>query len=229
MKKRRKQGEICGSLCAPGSARDPQRACRKNLRRRDEILSQPNPWCHAICFKMSFSRKRQTWHRFISLRMVTASTTSMTRRKTSRKPMVLRSCTAFPCEPRAPRTATCTLDASCLVHESILQCSHIGVWCKCFAKPQNCMFGGDFAGNRPRKQKTGRKRPRLLENGRKLGQIDEKNTRNPKKALPGRETAPGSSFSRFWVKMRTIAQRARKISPKHLPKNAKIRKQNATI
>ena len=48
------------------------------------------------------------------------------------------------------------------------------------------------------KRKTGRKRPRLLKNRRKLGQIDEKNARNLKKALPGRaKTAPGSSFQDF--------------------------------
>ena len=51
-------------------------------------------------------------------------------------------------------------------------------------------------------RKTGRKRPRLLVNRRKLGQIDEKNARNPKKTLPGTKTVPGLSFARFWVKMR---------------------------
>ena len=43
-------------------------------------------------------------------------------------------------------------------------------------------------------RETGRKRPRLLENGRKLGQIDEKNARNPKKALPGRENGARIEF-----------------------------------
>ena len=36
-------------------------------------------------------------------------------------------------------------------------------------------------------RKTGRKRAKSLEHRRKLGQIDEKNARNLKKALPGRE------------------------------------------
>ena len=60
-----------------------------------------------------------------------------------------------------------------------------------------CMFWGDFAGNRPRKQKNRarrRKRPKLLGNQRKSGQIDEKNARNPKKALPGRENGTRIEF-----------------------------------
>ena len=43
-------------------------------------------------------------------------------------------------------------------------------------------------------RKTGRKRPRLLENRRKLGQIDEKNARNLKNALPGRENGARIEF-----------------------------------
>ena len=83
-------------------------------------------------------------------------------------------------------------------HKRILYCSHFGVWCECFAKQQNCMFWGDFAGNRPRKQKPGRKRPRFLENRRKLGQIDEKHARNPKKSTPGaRKRRPGRVFQDF--------------------------------
>ena len=43
-------------------------------------------------------------------------------------------------------------------------------------------------------RKTGRKRPRLLENRRKLGHIDEKSARNPKKALTGRENGARTEF-----------------------------------
>ena len=41
---------------------------------------------------------------------------------------------------------------------------------------------------------TGRKRPRLLENRRKSGQIDEKNARNLKKALPWHENVARVEF-----------------------------------
>ena len=75
------------------------------------------------------------------------------------------------------------------------------------------MLWGDFAGNRPRKQKTGRKRPRLLDNRRKLGQIDEKNVRNLKKALPGRENGARIEF------FKNLGQNAknRPASPENLP------------
>ena len=43
-------------------------------------------------------------------------------------------------------------------------------------------------------RKTGRKRPRLLEHRRKLGQIDVKNARNLKKALMGRENGARIEF-----------------------------------
>ena len=43
-------------------------------------------------------------------------------------------------------------------------------------------------------RKTGRKRPRLLEHRRKYGQVDEKNARNPKKTLPGRENGARIDF-----------------------------------
>ena len=69
-------------------------------------------------------------------------------------------------------------------------------------------------------RKTGRKRPRLLENRRKLGQIDEKNTRNLKKALPGRENGARIEFFRILGQNVKIAEQARKINPKVLPKFA---------
>ena len=43
-------------------------------------------------------------------------------------------------------------------------------------------------------RETGRKRPRLLENRRKLGQIDGKKARNLKNALPGRENGARVEF-----------------------------------
>ena len=74
----------------------------------------------------------------------------------------------------------------------------------------------DSAGSRPRKQKNRPKRPRLQKHQRKLGQIDEKNARNPKKALPGHENKARIEFSKFWVKIRKIAQRARNIPLKKI-------------
>ena len=70
-------------------------------------------------------------------------------------------------------------------------------------------------------KKTGRKRPRLLENRWKLGQIDEKSARNPKKALPGRENGARVEFFKILGQNVKIAQRARKSNPKILPKFAK--------
>ena len=43
-------------------------------------------------------------------------------------------------------------------------------------------------------RKTGRKRPKLLEIPRKLGQIDEKKARNPKEKLLGRENGARIEF-----------------------------------
>ena len=89
-------------------------------------------------------------------------------------------------------------------------------------------FFEDYAGNRHRKQKAGRKRPRMLENRQKLGQIDEKNTMNPKKALPGCENGARVEFFKILGQNAKIAQRARKINEKitkicqNLPKSAKI-------
>ena len=72
---------------------------------------------------------------------------------------------------------------------------------------------------------TGRKRPRLLEMGRRLGQIDEKNARNPNKALPGREN-PGREngarieFFKILGQNVKIAQRAPQIKLEQIAQNA---------
>ena len=86
-------------------------------------------------------------------------------------------------------------------------------------------------------RKTGRKRPKLLENRRKLGQIDEKNARNLKKALPGRENGARVEFQYFGQNAKN-RQASQENKLEHFAKsekkgqisanNGKIRRKNPT-
>ena len=77
------------------------------------------------------------------------------------------------------------------------------------------MFWGDFAGNRPRKQKNRPKTAQIARNGRKLGQIDEKNARNLKKALAGREN--GARIEFFKILGQNVKNRP--ANPENQPEN----------
>ena len=84
------------------------------------------------------------------------------------------------------------------------------------------MFWGILQEIDLKNRKPGRKRPRLLEHRQKLGEIDEKNARNLKKALPGRENGARIEFFKILGHNVKIAQRARKINPKTLPNFANL-------
>ena len=82
------------------------------------------------------------------------------------------------------------------------------MWCEWFANSRIARFQGILQEIDLENRKTGRKRPRLLENPLKFGQIDEKSARNLKKTLPGRENGARIEFFNILGQNVKIAQRA---------------------